>query len=264
LSPDKKIYFASDFHLGAKSPVSNIEREKELVLWLDQIKTDAEEIYLVGDVFDFWFTYKRSIPKGFARLQGKLAEISDSGISIHLFSGNHDLWGLDYFQDELGLLIHHEPIIKTYQQKKFLIGHGDGLGPGDQNYKILKKYVFLNPLAQWAFSKLHPDLGIGLATAWSGHSRLSQKGTEGYLGKDREWLVQFCYEEIERRKILNETEIDFFIFGHRHLSLDIQLNDKSRYINLGEWIYSKTYGVFDGIEMNLIPKNPEVNLIVKN
>ena len=259
-----KVYFASDFHLGAPNLDSSLKREKIIVEWLNKIKIDATEIFLVGDVFDFWFTYKKVIPKGFTRLLGKLAEIVDSGIPIHFFSGNHDLWGLEYFQKELGLHIHYKPILKTWGNQTLYIGHGDGLGPGDYTYKQLKKGLFLNPFAQWAFAHLHPDFGIWLAQSWSSKSRLYGQDKEGFLGNENEWLVQFCLEEIALRKSRGEIPVNYFIFGHRHLSLDIALNENSRYINLGEWINSKTYGLFDGRNFELIPLDIINNQIIRN
>lgn len=242
----KKIYFASDFHLGAPNYEKSLVREKKVVAWLESIKNDAFEVYLVGDVFDFWFEYKTAIPKGFARLQGKIAELTDAGIKVYYFTGNHDMWAFDYFQKELGVELHKHPIEKIYNGKHFFIGHGDGLGPGDKGYKFIKK-VFSNPFCQWAFARLHPNFGIGLANYFSTKSRIAN-GTsdEKYLGDENEWLVQFCKEK------LKEKHFDFLVFGHRHLPLDIKINT-SRYINLGEWINYCSYAEFDG--ENLYLKN---------
>lgn len=239
----KKIYFASDFHLGAPDYESSLEREKIIVRWLDEVKQDASEIYLLGDVFDFWFEYRYSIPKGFVRLQGKLAEITDSGIPVHYFTGNHDMWVFDYIPKELGVNLIREPIIRDYSGKFFFIGHGDGLGPGDHGYKFIKK-VFSNKLSQWAFARLHPNFGIWLANFWSNTSR-NATIEETYLGDDKEFLIQFCKEK------LNHTHFDYFIFGHRHLPLDIAVSPKSRYINLGDWIRYFTYATFDGENLEL-------------
>lgn len=235
MTTSKKIYFASDFHLGAPNYESSLEREKKIVRWLDAIANDAEEIYLVGDIFDFWFEYKRAIPKGFVRLQGKIAELSDKGIPIHVFTGNHDMWIFDYLPKELGITIHREPIVKEYFGKNVFIGHGDGLGPGDKGYKFLKK-VFANKFCQWCFARLHPNFGIWLADKSSKTSR-SHTGSsdEVYLGDDNEWLVQFCKDELKKE------HFDYFIFGHRHLPLTINVGEKSTYFNLGEWINYCTY-----------------------
>lgn len=243
-----KIYFASDFHLGVPDAESSFKREKLLVKWLDEIKVDAAEIYLVGDLFDFWFEYKTVAPRGFVRFLGKLAEISDSGIPIHVFTGNHDMWMFDYLEKELGVTLYRKPISKEFSGKKFFIGHGDGLGPGDKKYKFIKK-VFANKTCQWLFAKLHPDWGIKLANFWSGSSR-EANNDEVFLGEDNEWLFQYA-----KRKL--ETEhYDYFIFGHRHLSLDLKVGEKTRYINLGDWIKYNTYAVFDGENLELKKFNP--------
>jgi len=232
---NKKIYFASDFHLGAPDAQSSLIREKKIVDWLNHIQQDAAEIYLVGDIFDFWFEYKRAIPRGFVRLLGKLAEISDSGIPVHIFTGNHDMWIFDYLPTELGIQLHREPIQKTFFGKKFLIGHGDGLGPGDHGYKFLKK-VFANKFCQWCFARLHPNFGIWLADKSSKTSRAKTGSSdEEFHGEEKEWLIQFCRED------LKSNHTDYFVFGHRHLPLDYDLGNSSRYFNLGEWINYCTY-----------------------
>lgn len=241
----KKIYFASDFHLGVKAKDSSQIREKKIVKWLDQIQKDAFEIYLVGDVFDFWFEYKTVVPKGFIRLQGKIAELTDKGIPVHMFTGNHDMWIFDYIPDELGVKLYRGPIEKVYNEKKFFIGHGDGLGPGDKGYKFIKK-VFSNKLCQWLFARLHPNFGIGLANYWSGKSRSSSNLEEmEFLGEKKEWLVQFCKNKLEKE------HFDYFVFGHRHLPLNIDLPRESKYINLGDWLHHYTFLVFDGKEVTL-------------
>ncbi|MAC96012.1 MAG: UDP-2,3-diacylglucosamine hydrolase [Flavobacteriales bacterium] len=239
------MYFASDFHLGAPSYEASREREQRIVEWMDSIFPDCKELYLVGDLFDFWFEYKKAIPKGFVRLQGKIAQFSDAGISVHVFTGNHDMWMFDYLPQELGVELHRKPIRKTYNGKEFLIGHGDGLGPGDHGYKFIKK-VFASPLAQWLFARLHPNFGISLADFWSGKSRAAnQENDEKFLGEENEWLAIYCKE------YLKKEHIDYFIFGHRHLPLDLKVGENSRYLNLGEWINYQTYAVFDGEELKL-------------
>jgi UDP-2,3-diacylglucosamine hydrolase len=241
----KKIYFASDFHLGAPDSATSLLREKLLVQWLDEIKKDAQELYLVGDVFDFWFEYKTAVPKGFVRLLGKLAELSDSGIPIFYFTGNHDMWVFDYLPKEIGLTIYRQSVEREINGKKFLIGHGDGLGPGDKGYKFIKK-VFANSFCQWLFARLHPNFGIRLANYWSGKSRLhTGSSDEKFLGEEKEWLVIYCKE------VLQKKHYDYFIFGHRHLPLDIQLSNSSRYLNLGEWMNYNSYAVFDGAALEL-------------
>lgn len=232
---DKKIYFASDFHLGVPDYESSLAREKKIVNWLDHIKDDAAEIFLVGDIFDFWFEYKKAIPRGFVRLQGKIAELTDSGIPVHVFTGNHDMWIFDYLPQELGVKLYREPITREFFGKKYYIGHGDGLGPGDKGYKFLKK-VFANKFCQWCFARLHPNFGIWLAEKSSKTSRAKTGSSdEKFLGEEGEWLIHYCREELQKE------HFDYFVFGHRHLPLDIELNDESRYYNLGEWIKHCTY-----------------------
>ena len=241
----KNIYFASDNHLGAPTPDKSFPREKKFVAWLDEIKHDAAAIFLLGDLFDFWFEYKTVVPKGFTRTLGKLAEISDSGIPIYYFVGNHDLWMHGYFEEELNIPVYHKPQEYTFNKTSFFIGHGDGLGPEDRGYKRMKK-VFTNPVAKWFFRWLHPDLGVKLAQYFSVKNKLIS-GDEDikFLGEDKEWLVQYS------KKKLEEKHRDYFVFGHRHLPLEIDLGNNSKYINLGDWISYYTYGVFDGENFEL-------------
>ena len=237
-SENKKIYFASDQHLGAPSPEASLPREKKFVAWLDTIKEDAGAVFLLGDLFDFWFEYKTVVPKGFVRVLGKLAELKDAGIDIYFFVGNHDLWMRDYFQKELDIPVFHEPQEFDINGKLFLIGHGDGLGPGDYGYKRMKK-VFTFPFFKWLFRWLHPDIGIKLGHYFSVKNKLISGDEDAqFLGEENEWLALYC------RKKLTEKHYDFFIFGHRHLPLEIELNSSSTYINLGDWIQYFTYGEF--------------------
>ena len=241
----KKIYFASDFHLGAPDYESSLVREKKIVSWLNHIEKDAAEIFLVGDIFDFWFEYKRAIPRGFARLQGKIADLTDKGIPVHVFTGNHDMWIFDYLPKELGVQLHREPIEREFFGKKYFIGHGDGLGPSDKGYKFLKK-VFANKFCQWCFARLHPNFGIWLADRSSKTSRAkSGDMDEKYHGDENEWLFQFCQET------LKTMHYDNFIFGHRHLPIEKKVGENSRYYNLGEWINYCTYVVVDENSVSL-------------
>lgn len=240
----KKIYFASDFHLGVPNYKKSREREDSIIRWLEMIRHDAQEIYLVGDLFDFWFEYKSVIPKGFIRLQGKIAEITDSGIPVYFFTGNHDMWMFNYFEKELGIAMYRSPVKREYNGKKFYIGHGDGLGPGDYSYKLLKR-IFASSICQWFFGWLHPTIGMWIANRWSKSSRAASDKKEKFLGEENEWLA------IYSKEILKQEHFDYFIFGHRHLPLDIRLNEKSRYINLGEWMHANSYAVFDGHELKL-------------
>ena len=241
----KKIYFLSDFHLGAPDDASSLIREKKICRFLDSIKADASTIFIVGDLFDFWFEYSTVVPKGYVRILGKLAELTDSGIAVHFFVGNHDMWMKDYFQTELNIPVYFEPKEFSFNNKKFLIGHGDGLGPGDEGYKMMKK-VFRNPVCQWLFGILPPYFGIGMANYFSRKSR-SKTGAvdEVFLGADKEWLIIYC------REVLKKEPFDYFIFGHRHLPIDFSLDESSRYINLGEWIKFYSYAVLDGETLTL-------------
>lgn len=245
MTAGKKIYFLSDFHLGTPDAESSLAREKKIVDFLNSIRHDAAMIFIVGDMFDFWFEYRKVVPKGFVRLLGKLAELSDAGISISFFVGNHDMWMRTYFQEELGIPVYFEP--KTYELmgKKFLVGHGDGLGPGDYGYKLLKK-LFRNPLAQWLFGILPPSVGLGIANYYSRRSRAATGAEDDrFLGEENEWLLMYCKE------VLQKEHFDFFVFGHRHLPIDFLLNPgasvPSRYLNLGDWIHYDSYVEFDGV-----------------
>ncbi len=244
LGPDKKVYFASDFHLGAPDHQQSLVREKKVIRWLASIENSAAAIFLVGDIFDFWFEYKHVIPKGHVRFQGKLAEICDKGIPIFFFHGNHDMWMKDYFQEELGIRIYENQIQLKVNSKRLMVGHGDGLGPGDSIYKLIKK-VFRNKIAQWAFKWLHPNLGMALAHAWSSKSRIRNNLNGDPFKEKDEWLFRYC-KEIE-----SNTHHDYYIFGHRHLPLNMPVSSNSHYINLGEWIHHSTYAVFDGHRLEL-------------
>ncbi len=246
LHPSKKVYFASDFHLGVPTHEKSLEREKQIVNWLNEAKTDAQAIFLLGDVFDFWFEYKDVVPKGYVRFLGTLAQICDSGIPVYFFTGNHDMWVFDYLEKEIGVKMLREPTPFLIGGKRFLIGHGDGLGPGDFGYKTIKK-VFALRLNQILFSFLHPRMGVGIANYFSRTSRAANGGgDEVFISADHEWLVAYA------REILKKEHYDFFIFGHRHLPLDIQIQDNVQYINTGDWIKYNTYAVFDGEKLNLI------------
>lgn len=256
----KKTFFASDFHLGADARYSSAERERQICRWLDGIAHEAEAIYLVGDLFEFWFEYKTVVPKGFIRFLGKLAELRDAGIPIYAFTGNHDLWMFGYFEDALGIPVYRQPIQREIAGQQFFIGHGDGLGPGDLGYKRMKK-VFTHPLSQWLFGWLHPDWGTRLAHFFSKTSRAATPPAErAWLGEQKEWLLQYC-----QRKVSQGITPDYFIFGHRHLPIDWQLPDThSRYINLGEWMFHNSYAVFDGETLRVQFFENEAGEVVSN
>lgn len=260
----KNIYFLSDFHLGAPDHTASVAREKLLVRFLDEIRNDAKEIFLVGDMFDFWYEYRKVVPKGYVRLLGKLAELSDAGVRLHFFAGNHDMWMRDYFQQELNMPVYFQPQEFERDGKLFLIGHGDGLGPGDHGYKRLKK-VFRNPVSKWMFGIFPPLLGMGLANYLSRRSRAQTGASEEiFLGEDREWLIIYC------REVLKSKNVDYFIFGHRHLAIDYRLSvagpgsKQSRYINLGDWIRYFTYAVFDGQDLQLKSYTGQDAKIIRN
>lgn len=240
----KKLYFASDFHLGSPNFEQSRSREDRIVRWLNFIEPTCSELFLMGDVFDFWFEYQMVVPKGFIRLQGKLAQMSDAGIQIYFFKGNHDMWVSDYFKKEMGITIISDELILEREGKRFFLHHGDGLGPGDRKYKMLRK-VFRNPACQWLFSLVPPRIGIGIANAWANHSRAASNNEEVYLGLDKEWLAIYAKEQ------LAQQHYDYFIFGHRHLPLDLDLGNESRYVNTGEWLKYQSYAEFDGKELSL-------------
>lgn len=239
LAPGKKLYFASDFHLGAPDAQGSLEREQKIVKWLESIKDDAQAIFFVGDIFDFWFEYKHTVPKGFLRFQSKLLELSDLGIKLFFFTGNHDMWMFDYFEKELNIPIIREPVSFSVNSKDFFVGHGDGLGPGDHVYKFIKG-VFSNPFFQWLFQWVHPNVGMWIANTWSSNSRLSHVGKEDHFRGEDEWLIIYSKEKEK------EKHHDFYIFGHRHLVSEYPIDTQTTYFNLGEWVTQYNYLVFDG------------------
>ncbi|NCD68590.1 UDP-2,3-diacylglucosamine diphosphatase [Mucilaginibacter agri] len=252
MSTRNKIYFASDFHLGSGAYATHREKEQRIVSWLDMIKADASELYLLGDIFDFWFEYATVVPKGYIRFLGKLAELSDMGIKLTMFKGNHDMWMFGYFEKELGATIISDELIIERSGKKFYLHHGDGLGPGDAKYKVLKKF-FRSRVCQWLFERLHPNFGVGIANRWSQHSRVAGDLDKKRRIDEQEWLLVYS------REVLQTQFYDYLIFGHRHLAMDIPLTEKSRYINLGEWVKSDTYAVFDGNDVTLHTYKQESN-----
>lgn len=240
-----KIYFASDFHLGVPNYDESRIRERIIVDWLDMAAKDAEHIYLVGDIFDFWFEYKHVVPKGYIRLFGKLAELRHRGIPVTVFRGNHDMWMFGYFERELGIPVISDELEVTHHGRKFFIHHGDGLGPGDASYKLLRK-IFRNRFCQRLFAALHPSWGFGLAKYFSSKSRIANHGKDDQFEEEKEWLIQFCKNKIR------SSEYDYMVFGHRHLPLDIKITEQTRYINLGEWVHHYTYAVCDNGELSLL------------
>ena len=244
LKEGKKVYFASDVHLGLYPAEKSLVREKLFVQWLDEIKKDAQALFLLGDIFDFWWEYRKVVPRGFTRFLGKICELTDCGIEVHFFTGNHDVWVYDYLPKETGMIIHHHPMKMAINNKSFFMAHGDGLGSGDFGYLILKR-LFTSTLLQWLFMRIHPNLGVAIGQVWSKNSRYSKGLSEPFQGEDKEHQIIFA------RNYLKKEPVDFLVFGHRHLPMDILLNEKSRIINLGEWISSFSYAIFDGSDMKL-------------
>lgn len=252
LQAGKKIYFLSDVHLGAAVLKNNRERELQLVHWLDSIRPDCGLLFLLGDIFDFWFEYKRAVPKGYVRFLAKICEFTDQGIPVHFFTGNHDIWAFDYLPQECGVVLHTGNAIFRINGKRFLIGHGDALNPADKGYLFLYR-VFHHPFLQRCFRWVHPDLGIALAHKWSSHSRLENGKIEAdsFRGEEKEEIVRFC------KQTLSKQHFDYFIFGHRHLPVDLPLSSGSRYINTGDWITYYSYAIFDGktVQLKSLLKN---------
>jgi UDP-2,3-diacylglucosamine hydrolase len=249
----KKTYFISDAHLGSLAMPAPKEQEKHLCRFLDEIKPQAESIFILGDLFDFWFEYKNVVPKGYTRLLGKLSELTDMGIAVHLFTGNHDIWCKDYLARECGITIHYRPEVLEIEGKKIFLAHGDGLGDRDRKFLILRS-IFHNRFCQWLFRWLHPDMGMSFGLHWAKHSRLKhqsspenpQGGDPPYLGEDKEPLVGFAKEFIRQH-----PSIDFFIFGHRHIELDLMLTHQKRLLILGDWITQFTYAEFSNGQISL-------------
>jgi UDP-2,3-diacylglucosamine hydrolase len=250
LNHRKKIYFISDLHLGLYPEDKSARRERIIVDWLSSIKDDAAELYLLGDIFDFWHEYHHVVPRGHTRFLGKLAELSDAGVKVHFFTGNHDIWVYDYLPKEIGLDVCRQQVIRKLNGKKFLMGHGDGLGSGEAGYKLMK-WGFTNRLLQWLFARIHPNASMAFGKHWSKNSRYA-KGivAEPYRGDDEEVQVRYA------KAILQQEKVDYFIFGHRHMPFDVHVGT-GRVINLGDWITHFTFAVWDGEEIELRSLFPE-------
>lgn len=240
----RKIYFVSDVHLGAPALSNNREREILFSKWLDDIKDDVAELYLMGDIFDFWWDYKKVVPRGFTRILGRIADIADRGIPVHFFTGNHDLWACDYFPEELGVILHKKEIIQEINGKKFFLAHGDGLDAGDKGYILLKK-TFSNKTLQWLYSRLHPNFALMLAHIWSKSSRLAKINIDDEFEVNKEGMYKFAED------FLKGEFIDYFIFGHRHQMVNTTIGQKSNFVLLGDWIKNFSYGVYDGEKFEL-------------
>lgn len=255
-----KIYFLSDVHLGASYHKKHFgqpgyqsishesknnplfvehEIERKLCRWFDSVRKDAKIIYLLGDIFDYWFEYKNVIPRGFTRVLGKISELTDEGIEIHFFIGNHDIWITDYLQNECGLITHTKPLIIEHDGKKFFLSHGDGLGDESKSFRIIRR-IFHSKKLRIPFAAIHPRWTVGFAHAWAKHSRETGEMLD-YLGEDKEYLIRYSKKQLEQT-----PEINFFIFGHRHILLDLPISTTCQTIILGDWINFYSYGVWDG------------------
>jgi UDP-2,3-diacylglucosamine hydrolase len=239
LSDRGKIYFASDFHLGLNAGSPAIEREKKVVSWLNNSAADAKEFWLLGDIFDFWWEYKLVVPKGFTRFLGTVSSITDSGIPVHFFTGNHDMWVGDYLSNECGLIIHTEPITTSFDGKKFHLAHGEGLGINDPGLNVLLK-IFHNRPLRVVYSSLHPSIGVGIGLRWSLNSRLGKGIKKEFMGEEKEDLIRYALA------FPSDEKIDYFIFGHRHLAMEYKLKNGAEIIFLGDWIKQSSYAVWDG------------------
>ncbi len=239
-----KIYFASDFHLGLTAGSVPVEREKKIVSWLKEIEQDATEIYLLGDIFDFWWEYKHVVPRGFTRFLGTIASITDSGIPVHFFTGNHDMWVSDYLPGECGMIVHTGPLTTAFNGTTFHIAHGEGLGPGNTGYKILLS-IFRNRTLRKLYSALHPSIGVSIGHKWSLHSRLGKGIKLDFLGEDNEDLIKYS------KIILENNKIDYFIYGHRHLAMTYKLQHGPEIIFLGDWVKNCSFAEWDGKKLSL-------------
>jgi len=244
LKESGKIFFASDFHLGLKAGSDPAEREKRVVRWLNNIAPEAREIYLLGDIFDFWWEYKLVVPRGFTRFLGTISAITDSGIPVHFFTGNHDMWVRDYLSGECGLIIHTSSYTQIFDGKRFHIAHGEGLGNKNTGYRILLS-IFRNKPLRVLYSALHPYIGVTIGHRWSLHSRLGKGIKIDFLGEENEDLIRYS------KSILENENIDYFIYGHRHIDLSIRLKQGAQIIFLGDWIRKGSFAEWDGQELYL-------------
>lgn len=248
----KNIYFISDAHLGSRAISHQRRQERRLVRFLDEVKDKASAVYMLGDMFDFWFEYRRVVPQGFTRFLGKVSELTDAGVEVHFFTGNHDIWCWDYLQQECGCIIHHGPQTLSLGDKTFYLAHGDGLGYTTRGFRLIRG-IFHNKVCQWLFRWLHPDLGMAFGLNWAKHSRLKHESYDGvhageppYKGENREPLVIFAKDYLK-----THPDVNYFLFGHRHIELDLQLTRTARMLILGDWVTQFTYAVYDGENMFL-------------
>ncbi len=244
----KPIYFIADAHLGSWAVSHHRTQERRLVRFLDDIKNKAGAVYMLGDMFDFWYEWRRVVPRGFTRFLGKISELTDLGVEVHYFIGNHDIWAFDYLNRECGVVLHREPLTTELYGKEFFIAHGDGMGDPKKSFHIIRS-IFHNKTCQWMFSRLlHPNVAMRFGLTWARHSRLKREEGEEppYMGEDKEYLVLFTKEYKK-----THPNIDFFIYGHRHIELDLVLSRDTRMLVLGDWITQFTYARWDGEHLTL-------------
>lgn len=235
----------SDAHLGFPNHAESLKREKKLVSFLKETASDATEIFLLGDIFDFWFEYRHVVPRNFTRLLGTLGELSDKGIKVHFFTGNHDLWTFGYLEQECGVILHRDRLIAEFNGKRFFMAHGDGMGPGDKGYKRLKM-IFTSRTLQWMFARFHPNFAFWIGRRWSYNSRMKEKPEDfSFKGEEQERLLQYAIRK-------NESDpYDCFVFGHRHVPYHKIIGNNTHFVMLGDWLHHFTYAVFDGNEIQL-------------
>ena len=241
----EKVYFVSDLHLGSDALEDPKTTEKRFVRWLDTIRDEARAVYLLGDIFDFWFEYKKTVPRGFTRFLGKIAEMQDAGTEVHFFTGNHDIWMFDYFQQELGIQVHTDPLRTTIHGKVFYLAHGDGMGDDSRSFRFIR-WIFHNRICQFLFARVPSRWGIGFGHWWSRSRKAALTCLASYKGEKNEHLVLYSKKYIEEH-----PDTDYLIFGHRHILLDLMLNRKARMLIIGDWMQYFSYAVFDGKELNL-------------
>ena len=224
-----KHYFVADVHLGLKLH-DTFEREKRFANWLDTIASDVAALWLLGDVFDFWWEYKYVVPKGYVRILGRLAQLVDSGVAVHFFKGNHDRWTFGYLTQEIGLVVHDAPLIMTIGGARFCLGHGDEWTGG-----LLEK-MFNSRFLQRCYSSIHPRWGMSFGHNWSARNRMKHNGTTP-LDEQQNPICHFANTF--------PHPVDYFVFGHLHTPVDLTLSNRARLLVLGEWTDGGHYAVFD-------------------
>ena len=240
MAEDKKVYFISDLHLGAQYFADPKAKERAVVRWLDSVRHTAADIYLLGDILDYWYEYRYVVPRGYVRFLGKLAELSDAGVRIHWFIGNHDIWIFDYLPSELGIEVIDGSVERDILGKRFFLTHGDGVGRHGLVFTAMRG-LFRNRFCQFLFAAIHPRWTIPFAHGWSRQSRQSH----AECCKVPEKAVR-CLHEFAEEYSAEHPEIDYFIFGHLHILEDRKLRGGAHMVVLGDWIGLNSYAEFDG------------------